>query len=91
MPEQLIYLDPFYLYLNAGPRATPHWVGSASGTGLRDSESRDPVPDPETFPFRNCGLPIRGRPFDILGGGGGGGGLGYFPKQFPVSGFERKK
>ena len=34
---------------------------------------------------------IRGRPFDILGGGGGGGGLGYFPKKFPVSGFERKK
>ena len=32
---------------------------------------------------------IRGRPFDILGGGGGG--LGYFPKKFPVSGFERKK
>ena len=53
MPEQLIYSDSFYSYLNAGPRATPHWVGSASGTGLRDPESRDPVPDPETLPFTN--------------------------------------
>ena len=63
MPEQLIYSDFFYLYLNAGPRATPNWVGSASGTGLRDPESQDPepgrrdpgsrrpVPDPETLPF----------------------------------------
>ena len=43
LSEQLIYSG--FFYLTAGPRATPHWVGSASGTGLRDPESRGPVPD----------------------------------------------
>ena len=47
LPEQLIYRG--FIYLNAGPRATPHWVGSVSGTGLREPESRDPVPDAETL------------------------------------------
>ena len=27
-------------------------IGSGSGTGPLDYESRDPVPDPETFPFK---------------------------------------
>ena len=27
-------------------------IGSGSGTGPLDYESRDPVPDPETLPFK---------------------------------------
>ena len=72
MPEQLIYSDSFYSYLNAGPRATPHWVGLASRSGLQDPESRDPVPDAETlglgvryrtprhFLLQNCGYTRKG-------------------------------
>ena len=35
-----------------GPRDNPHRLGSGSGYGPLDYESRDPVPDPETLPFK---------------------------------------
>ena len=31
---------------------SPHMIGSVSGTGPLDYESRDPLPDPETLPFK---------------------------------------
>ena len=33
-------------------RDNPHRIGSGSGTGPLDYESKDPVPDPETLPFK---------------------------------------
>ena len=35
-----------------GPRDSPHRICSGSGTGPLDYESRDPVPDTESLPFK---------------------------------------
>ena len=35
-----------------GPRDRPYKIGSGYGTGPLDYESRDPVLDPETLPFK---------------------------------------
>ena len=40
------------MYCTPGPRDSPHRIGSGSGTKPLDYESRDPVPDPETLPFK---------------------------------------
>ena len=41
------------IYTTPGPRYRPDRIGSGSGTGPLDYESRDPVPDPETLPFHD--------------------------------------
>ena len=53
MIVSIISEQPSYpLQCTPGPRDSPHKIGSGSGTGLLDYESRDPVPDPETLPFK---------------------------------------
>ena len=42
----------FPLYCTPGTRDSRHMIGSGSGTGPLDKESRDPVPDPEKLPFK---------------------------------------
>ena len=44
--------NKYPLWCTPGPRDSPHRIGSGSGTGPLDYESRDPVPDPETLPFK---------------------------------------
>ena len=43
--------NKYLLQCTPRPRDSPHMIGSGSGTGPLDYESRDPVPDPETLPF----------------------------------------
>ena len=40
--------DDIQINITPGPRHSPHRIGSGSGTGPLDYESRDPVPDLET-------------------------------------------
>ena len=44
--------NKYPLQCTHGPRDSSHMTGSGSGTGPLDYESRDPVPDPETLPFK---------------------------------------
>ena len=44
--------NKYSLLCTPGPRDSHHRIGSRSGTGPLDYESRDPVPDPETLPFK---------------------------------------
>ena len=47
--------NKYPLWCTPGPRDSPHRIASGSGTGPLDyetHESRDPVPDPETLPFK---------------------------------------
>ena len=44
--------NKYPLQYTPGPQDSPHKIGSGSGTGPLDYESRDPVPDPETLPFK---------------------------------------
>ena len=44
--------NKYPLLCTPGPRDSPNRIGSGSGTGPLDYESRDPVPDPETLPFK---------------------------------------
>ena len=51
--ENIMKLSNKYpLQCTLGPRDSPHMIGSGSGTGPLDYESRDLVPDPETLPFK---------------------------------------
>ena len=45
--------NKYPLKCTPGPQDSPHRIGSGSGTGPLDYEFRDPVPDPETLPFKN--------------------------------------
>ena len=44
--------NKYPLQCTPGPRDSPYRIGSGSYTGPLDYESRDPVPDPETRPFK---------------------------------------
>ena len=51
--ENIMELSNNYpLLCTPGPRDSPHRIGSGYGTGPLDYESRNPVPDPETFPLK---------------------------------------
>ena len=47
----MILSNKYELKCTTGPRDIPCRIGSGSGTGPLDCESRDPVPDSETLPF----------------------------------------
>ena len=46
--------DDIPINTTPGPRDSPHRIGSGSGTRPLDYESRDPVLDPETLPFKKA-------------------------------------
>ena len=45
-------MNKYPLQRTPGPRNSPHRIGSRSGTEPLDYESRHPVPNPETIPFK---------------------------------------
>ena len=49
----MILSNKYELKCTTGPRDIPCRIGSGSGTGPLDCESRDPVPDSETLPSVN--------------------------------------
>ena len=51
--ENIMKLSNKYsLSCTPGPLDSPHRIGSGSGTGPLEYESRDPIPDPETLPLK---------------------------------------